>query len=157
MKKLLIVALSAACGCTSVEVVNHGEEIVEGKVVSKGWEVSYWQHWMVTKTDALDAIVKPNDIAFSLNKVEAKPDATGLAKVVETSFAGVNELTAKVCAAVATSGGSVAGDAVAKLVGKYLAAGGKVENAKVSCKDGNCTITDGCTTCSEAGCATCHD
>ena len=64
----------------------------------------------------------------------------------------VTDITAKVCAAIVSHGGSVAQDAVSKLVARFVKAGGKAENATVSCKDGSCTITDGATTCTDGGC-----
>jgi hypothetical protein len=64
----------------------------------------------------------------------------------------VTDITAKVCAAIVSHGGSVAQDAVSKLVSRFVKAGGKAENASVSCADGACTITDGVTTCTDGGC-----
>ena len=81
-----------------------------------------------------------------------------LNKVIETSFKGAAELAAKVGAAIATSGGSVAGEAaysaLRSAIAKYISKGGSADKAKITCEGGNCTITDGtvtetCTNCIE--------
>jgi len=57
-----------------------------------------------------------------------------------------SDITAKVCAAIVSHGGSVAADGVSALVQKYIAKGGSAEKATVTCEGGNCTITDGAVT-----------
>ena len=165
MKKLMTIcalaALAFAGGCRVVEVENRGEGfltdkdgqpvLVNGQPVryAKGWNVYHNQHWMVTEADNLEAHIKPEDISFSMAKLNTKPSEE-LGKVIDTSLKGAAELAAKVGAAIATSGGSVAGEAAASglrsLVEKYITKGGSVENAKVTCEGGSCTITDGTVT-----------
>ena len=73
-----------------------------------------------------------------------------LNKLVETSLKGAAELAAKVGAAIATSGGSVAGDAaytaLRNAISKYISKGGDASKAKITCENGNCTISDGTVT-----------
>jgi len=64
----------------------------------------------------------------------------------------VTDITAKVCAAIVTHGGSVAAGGVSSLVSRFIKAGGKADKASVSCEGGACTITDGVTTCTDGGC-----
>ena len=166
LSNLLSVALClcvtlAFAGCRVVEVENRGEAVLLGKdgapvVVagkpvkySLGWSVYHNQHWMVTGFDSLDAYVRGEDIGVKLNGYNAEPSAE-LRLLVEASLKGAAELAAKIGAAIATSGGSVAGDAAAaaitQSVKNYISKGGSVENATVTCEGSNCTITDGTVT-----------
>ena len=176
MKKLLVMIALAACaaaitGCKSIEVerraptlptytdtngVVHAVCDAAGKpvILDGGWAVSYFQHWNWQRFDALSATAGAG-VTLQLNGYESGADSN-LVTFVKTSFDGAALLAAKIGAAIATSGGSVAGDAaksaIAALVQKYISSGGSVENATISCKDGNCTITDGkisesCTNC----------
>ena len=174
LSNLLSVALClcvtlAFAGCRVVEVENRGEAVLLGKdgapvVVagkpvkySLGWSVYHNQHWMVTGFDSLDAYVRGEDIGVKLNGYNAEPSAE-LRLLVEASLKGAAELAAKIGAAVATSGGSVAGEAGASLlrqaIARFIGKGGSAKNATVTCKDGTCSITDGtvtetCTDCFE--------
>lgn len=164
MKKLycLFAAIALAmAGCRVVEVENRGDGfltdkdgqpvLVNGQPVkySKGWNIYHNQHWMATEVDNMEAHVKPEDISFSMNKLTAKPSEE-LRLLVDTSLKGAAELASKIGAAIATSGGSVAGDAaysaIKSAVSSYISKGGSVENATVTCEGGNCTITDGTVT-----------
>lgn len=160
--------MAAAAGCRAVTVENYGEEIAraadgkpvtlaDGKIqtVKKGWRVRHNQHWMATDVDTMEAHIKPEDISFQMGKVSSKPSEE-LAKLVDASLKGAAELAAKVGAAIATSGGSVAGEAAAgalkNAISNFVSKGGDASNATVECKDGSCTITDGtitetCTDC----------
>ena len=62
------------------------------------------------------------------------------------------DITAKICAAIISHGGSVAAGGVSSLVSRFLKAGGDASKASVSCDGGACTITDGVTTCTDGGC-----
>ena len=155
------IALGAIAGCRVVEVENRGEGfltdkdgqpvLVNGQPVkyAKGWNVYHNQHWMTTEADNLEAHIKPEDISFSMAKINTKPSEE-LGKLVETSLKGAAELASKIGAAIATSGGSVAGDAaysaLKSAVSSYISKGGSVENATVTCEGGNCTISDGTVT-----------
>lgn len=161
----ITVALALLGGCRSVTVRNHGQTyiknadgspvLVNGAPVplSKGWEVTHWQHWMVTKADTVKAVIKPNDIEFELNGLDEKSDGDGLAKVVTASLSGAAELATRIGAAIATAGGTACADSISGLVARFVKTGGNVEAASVTCKDGVCTITDGTTTCSDC----CYD
>lgn len=159
MKKLIAISLAALAlgGCRSVTVKNYGQEVVDVNgtqtVISKGWYVSHWQHWMITKADAIETSIKPGDIEFKLNGLDEKPDGDGLAKVVEKSLAGAAELTAKITAAIASCGGTTSVDAVAGLVKQFVAKGGDLAKATVTCADGSCSVTDGAVT---AECTDCY-
>lgn len=165
MKKIIIIAAFAACalcGCRVVEVENKGEEIArdaEGKpvltkdgtiqTVKKGWSVYHNQHWMWTQLDTMSAQVKPDDIQFAMGNLNSQP-SSNLVALVDVSFKGACELTARIGAAIATSGGSVAGEAgaaaISSLVSKFVGKGGDTSAAKITCADGSCTLTDGTVT-----------
>ena len=158
MKNIIIIGLAAAAlaGCRSVTVKNYGQEVVDvnGKqtVISKGWYVSHWQHWMITKADNISASIKPEEITFGLAGLDEKSDGDGLSKVVSASLSGVAELATKIGAAIATAGGTACADSISGLVARFVKAGGDASKASVSCKDGSCTITDGATTCTGDSC-----
>lgn len=67
-----------------------------------------------------------------------------------------SDITAKVASAIVTHGGSVAAgstqSAISTLVANFLQAGGDAKNAKVTCEDGSCSITDGSVTCTDGSC-----
>ena len=158
MKNIIVIGLAAAAlaGCRSVTVKNYGQEVVDvnGKqtVISKGWYVSHWQHWMITRADNISASIKPEEITFGLAGLDEKSDGDGLAKVVTASLSGAAELATKIGAAIATAGGTACADSISGLVAKFVKAGGNTAKASVSCKDGSCTITDGATTCTGDSC-----
>ena len=158
MKNIIVIGLAAAAlaGCRSVTVKNYGQEVVDvnGKqtVISKGWYVSHWQHWMITRADNISASIKPEEITFGLTGLDEKSDGDGLSKVVTASLSGAAELATKIGAAIATAGGTACADSISGLVAKFVKAGGDTAKASVSCKDGSCTITDGATTCTGDSC-----
>ena len=172
-----IIALAVFCvigvlllqGCTALKVTDYGHEVVrdsdgkplvdkDGKVqtVHKGQRWHYNKNMVDQSLDDLEFTRKQGDVIGL--KLRNYKDAVSpeLNKVIETSFKGAAELTAKIGAAIATSGGSIAGEAGASLLKKsianYLSKGGSAEKAKITCEGGNCTITDGtitetCTDC----------
>ena len=173
MKKLMMIVaavlfaaiLGSVTGCKSIEVEYRGKALATwtdtngvvraicddaGKPVfyDKGWAVDYFQHWTWTKFDALSATAGTG-VALTLNGYESGADSN-LVALVKTSFDGAALLAAKVGAAIATSGGSVAADAakdgIAALVKKFILSGGDTSKATVSCANGSCTITDGMVT-----------
>ena len=174
MKKLVILAALAATaitGCKSITVERHPPTLAtyadtngvvhavcdaKGKpvILDGGWEVSYFQHWTWTKLDTLSATAGAG-VTLSLNGYESGADSN-LVALVKTSFDGAALLAAKVGAAIATGGGSVAADAakdgIAALVKKFISNGGDTSKATVTCSGGTCTVTDGtitesCTDC----------
>ena len=119
-------------------------------ILDGGWAVDYFQHWTWTKLDTLQATAGTG-VTLSLNGYESGVDSN-LVALVRTSFDGAALLAAKIGAAIATSGGSAAAEGVAALVKKFVASGGDVSKATVSCVNGACTVTDGtvsesCTDC----------
>jgi len=119
-------------------------------ILDGGWAVDYFQHWTWTKLDTLQATAGTG-VTLSLNGYESGVDSN-LVALVRTSFDGAALLAAKIGAAIATSGGSAAAEGVAALVRKFVASGGDVSKATVSCANGACTVTDGtvsetCTDC----------
>lgn len=174
--KLSIMLLSACClaavatGCKSIEVNRRGHQVaMDGQgqvikdkdgnpiVIDMGWEVDYFQHWNWQRFDQLHA--KAGEAELDINGYSSGADSNVVA-IVSTSLIGVATITEKVCAAIITYGGSVAAEggsaAISALANKFIANGGQADAAKVEvCKDGSCTITDGCTTCSEPGCVDC--
>jgi flagellar biosynthesis component FlhA len=100
------------------------------------------------------------DMAFRYGDASASVSGYGNTVNVEAVKACadvVSDITAKVCAAIVSHGGTTVSSAVSSLVAKYIRAGGDPAKATVECKDGSCTITDGCTTCTDAGCYTCEE
>ena len=158
MRNIIIIGLAAAAlaGCRSVTVKHYGQEVVDVNgvqtVISKGWYVSHWQHWMITTADNISASIKPEEITFGLTGLDEKSDGDGLSKVVSASLSGAAELATKIGAAIATAGGTACADSISGLVAKFVKAGGDTAKASVSCKGGSCTITDGATTCTGDSC-----
>lgn len=169
MKKLMMVMMAAmAAGCASTTAEWGGEEVVkdangaplvdkDGKVqtVKSPVQLSAWRHWFDTEIQQADLEVKTDSIKFVLNGYNGRVD-TNIVTLVDVSLTGVALLAEKVGAAIATSGGSVAGDAAAaalkKAIASFVSKGGDATAATVTCKDGSCTISDGkvsesCTDC----------
>ncbi|MCR5750719.1 MAG: hypothetical protein K6G91_02040 [Kiritimatiellae bacterium] len=157
-----LVAFAVFAGCKSIEVERKAQTAltwtdtngvvravcdVKGRpvVLDGGWTVDYFQHWTWQKFDMLTATAGPG-VSLTLNGYQSAVD-TNLVALVRVSFEGAATLAAKVGAAIATSGGSVAGDAATaalqSAIGRFLAKGGDAAKATVACKDGNCTISDG--------------
>ena len=112
-------------------------------------ELSSWRHWTDSLIGTATLGIRKDEIDFSMQNYSSKPSEE-LAKTIDVSLKGAAELAAKVGAAIATSGGSVAGEAAyAKLrsaIARFIQKGGSAKNVKVECKDGNCTFTDGAVT-----------
>lgn len=167
MTKLMMLMLAACAaaitGCVAIEVEDYGDEVVKDsagnpvcasngvvQTVHKGQRWHYNKNMVEQSYDEIDFKRKPgDDIKFKVVNYKDQVSAE-LNKVVETSFKGAAELAAKIGAAIATSGGSVAGDAAAaaitQSVKNYISKGGSVENATVTCEGSNCTISDGTVT-----------
>lgn len=174
MKKIMLMAALAVAsivtGCRSVGVVNNGQDYIRNQdgspvlvsgepvIYSRGWSVDHFQHAMMTTADSISATVKDGEINFAMNGLNTVPDYDGITKLVDRSLKGAAELAAKIGAAIATSGGSTGADAVWGYVKEFIGRGGDPSKASVSisdgrltCTDGNCTITGSCTdgSCSE--------
>lgn len=100
---------------------------------------------------ALDIGEGPNHVAFGFDAY-GRDLSTNAVAMVDIMAKTASDITAKVCAAIVSHGGTVAADGVSSLVSRFLKAGGKADKATVSCEGGNCTITDGSTTCTDGGC-----
>ena len=149
-------------GCTSTYARWGGERVItdaEGRpLVNKAGDVqkvkepvelSSWRHWTDSLIGTATLGIRKDEIDFSMQNYSSKPSEE-LAKTIDVSLKGAAELAAKVGAAIATSGGSVAGEAAyAKLraaIAKFVQKGGNASKAAVTCKDGSCTFTDGTVT-----------
>ena len=175
MKKLMMLMLAACAaaitGCVALEVEDYGYEAVTDEAgaplrdangavqtVHKGQRWHYNKNMVDQTLDDLAFTRAPGD-AITLNLRNYQDTVSPeLNKVVETSIKGAEELAAKIGAAIATSGGSVAGEAGADLlktaIARYISRGGSAEKAQIACAGGNCTITDGTVT---ETCASCYE
>ena len=179
MKKMIVNSILIAAGlcaaanitgCKSIEVDRRGHQVAmdgQGQVIKDkdgnpvildlGWNVDYFQHWNWQKFDSMHA--KAGEAELDINGYEGGAAASNLTALVSTSLSGVATITEKVCAAIITYGGSVAAEggsaAITALANKFIAAGGDESKATVTCKDGSCTVTDGCVSCTEDGCIDC--
>ena len=92
-----------------------------------------------------------NHVGFELADY-SRDLSTNAVAMVDILAKAASDITAKVCAAIVSHGGSVAAGGVSSLVSRFVKAGGDASKASVSCEGGNCTITDGATTCTGDGC-----
>ena len=189
MKKLIPIVMCGLCaaltatGCKSIDVERHGQTLatyidtngVERVVLDEkgrpvlldgGWEVSYFQHWMWTKLDMLNATAGTG-VTLAINGYESGVD-TNLVALVDVSLRGTAELAAKIGAAIATCGASSAAEggaasivALAKQAyNRFVSRGGNVSKAVVSsAADGTVTVTDGTVgvQCKDGSCSDCAD
>ena len=95
------------------------------------------------------------DMAFQYGEASASVHGYGNTVNVEAVKAcadAVSDITAKVCAAIVSHGGTTVSSAVSSLVARFVKAGGDPAKATVECKDGSCSITDGTITCDGGKC-----
>lgn len=157
-----ITLLGCCCGCqTVIYAKKNAEQAVElsdGKVVvlSGGWEASARSPlWATESLRGLDIGVSTNSSVHLKIDTYNRDLSTNAVVLTEKTLDGAANLAAKIGAAIATGGGSASADVISSaaktLYDKYIAAGGNVENAVVTCKDGICTVSDGsasaCTDC----------
>lgn len=165
---IAVATLMGGCNITRIgaDPVTLGEKVttiygdtnliasVTNRITSVTTEPVYaFQWWGNSYRNCMDTQIQ--QLQFQYGAATAAVSGYGNEVNVEAVRAianAVTDITAKVCAAIVSHGGSVAQDAVSKLVSRFVKAGGKAENATVSCKDGSCTITDGATTCTDGGC-----
>lgn len=150
-------------GCVAIEVEDYGDEVVKDSsgnpvCASNGvvQTVHKGQRWHLNKNmvdQAYESVEFERQLQNVIKlRVANYKDAVSpeLNKLVDTSFKGAAELAAKIGAAIASSGGSVAGEAaysaLEKKIKSYLAKGGSAEKATVTCEGGSCTISDGTVT-----------
>ena len=179
MKRLLLlcVCLAAICGCkTTVEVRKFPEEAkpikrvatIDGNQVlyTSGYTSPMSGGWLfrgsspLFATEALrgwDAEVAPDGtVRIRLDSYD-RDLSTNAVEVARITADGIVNLASKVAAAIVSSGASPAADGVSELVRKFVASGGDAAKATVSCRDGTCTVTDGCVTCDDSGCSACGE
>ena len=159
-------------GCVAIKVEDYGQEVVRDaagnpvvdtngvvQTVHKGQRWHYNKNMVEQSAEEIDFTRKPGDDIHFLVKNYRDVVSAELNKVIDTSFKGAAELAAKIGAAIATSGGSVAGEAgtsaLKNAISSYLAKGGNPDNTTVTCKDGSCTFTDGTVTETCADCVDC--
>lgn len=162
MVAVLFAFVLLLAGCTSTSAEWGGERVVVGAdgaplvdkdgVVQKVKEpvrLKSLRHWNDTHIDVAKLLVTRDQIDFAMNGYKSEPSEE-FNKMVESAFKGAAELAAKIGAAIATSGGSVAGEAaytaLRNAIAKYISKGGSAEKAKITCEGGNCTISDGTVT-----------
>lgn len=171
MKKILIIAAAAAAlaGCqTRITAEKHPEQMLPiygyaptGSVVyikgylpaSGGWYATARSPlWADEAMKGLNISVATNGtVALSLDDY-SRDLSTNAVATTTIIMDGAVKLAEKVAAAIVSSGASPVADGIQSLVSKYIAAGGKVDNATITCKDGSCSITDGNTTCTDDSC-----
>jgi hypothetical protein len=162
MKTTTIIALAAIAaamaGCKSIEVERKAQslatianadgtaEVVRDAagnpiVLDGGWSVDYFQHWNWQEFDSLSA--RAGQAELAINNYRGGADATNLTALVDASAKGAALLAERIAAAIATSGGSAATDAISAAVKKYVSAGGDLSKTDIKCENGKCTVTDG--------------
>ena len=131
---LVFAAIATICsGCTSTYARWGGERVVtdlEGRPlvdkqgvvqkVKEPVELSSWRHWTDSLIGQATLGIREKQVDFSLTNYTAQP-SDELAKVIDVSLKGTAELAAKVGAAIATSGGSIASDVVKSKIKKAVA------------------------------------
>ena len=166
MKRLVkicaLAAIAALVGCTSTTAEWGGERVVFGldgaplvdkdgvvQKVKEPVKLSSWRHWMDSIIGATTLGIEKEKIDFNMQNYSSKPSEQ-LAKTIDVSLKGAAELASKVGAAIATAGGSVAGEAaytaLRNTIARFISKGGDASTAKITCEGGNCTITDGAIT-----------
>lgn len=150
MKKLTITVLALgaiAVGCKSIEF----EKIEPNRTV----RASYYAYGINNDLEGLEISASTNHITAKIQRVSYDMSQEH-AKIVKVSLDGAAELAGKIGAAIATSGGSVAADAVNEWAKKFISAGGDPSKASISVSDGSVTCTDGSCTlvgaCSDGSC-----
>lgn len=154
---------AAVAGCLAIEVEDYGQEPLRDaagnlvtdtngvvQTIHKGQRWHYNKNMIDQSHEEVNFSRRPgDDINLTVKNYRSVVSAE-LNKVIDTSMKGAAELAAKIGAAIATSGGSVAGEAgmaaLKSSIQNYLENGGDAKNATVTCKDGNCTISDGVVT-----------
>lgn len=158
---LSILGAFVVTGCKSIEVEKRGQTLAYDEsgavvrtaagdplVLDQGWTVDYFQHWNTQKFDSLSA--RAGEASLDINNYASQADSN-LVALIDTSLTGVTTLSTKLAAAIATSGGSVVGEAAVKLAAdvaeRFKAAGGDETKATVTTTpNGIVVVSDGKTT-----------
>ncbi len=162
---IALVALAACAGCNTTRIgadpvalgtattttyidgdTNRVASVATNPVYAFGWWANSYRNLMDTQIA---------DMAFQYGEASASVKGYGNTVNVEAVKAcadAVSDITAKVCAAIVSHGGTTVSSAVSSLVARFVKAGGDPAKATVSCADGSCTITDGTITCDGGKC-----
>lgn len=160
-----IAALAACAGCNTTRIgadpvalgtattttyidgdTNRVASVTTAPVHAFGWWANSYRNLMDTQIA---------DMSFRYGEASASVRGYGNTVNVEAVKAcadAVSDITAKVCAAIVSHGGTTVSSAVSSLVARFVKAGGDASKATVTCTDGNCTITDGTITCDGGKC-----
>lgn len=162
MKYSLLILAAALAGCqTVITAEKYPEQVIplaDGKyaIASGGWSASARSPlWATESLRGLDIGVSTNSSVHLRIDTYNRDLSTNAVVLTEKTLDGAVNLAAKIGTAIASAGGSTSAEVVSSaaktLYDKYIAAGGSVENAVVTCKDGVCTVSDGtasaCTDC----------
>ena len=168
MNKTIIIAISAALACAGCNTTRIGADpvalgtrtttvyidgdtnrvasVTTTPVHAFGWWANSYRNLMDTQIA---------DMSFRYGEASASVHGYGNTVNVEAVKAcadAVSDITAKVCAAIVSHGGTTVSSAVSSLVARFVKAGGDPTKATVTCTDSGCTITDGTVTCDGAKC-----
>lgn len=142
------VALGTATTTTYIDGdTNRVASVTTAPVHAFGWWANSYRNLMDTQ------IV---EMAFQYGEASASVKGYGNTVNVEAVKAcadAVSDITAKVCSAIVSHGGTTVSSAVSSLVARFIKSGGDASKASVTCDGGNCTITDGVVTETCVGCS----
>ena len=162
---LSVVAIAACAGCNTTRIgadpvalgtrtttvyIDGDTNRVASVTTSTDHAFAWWANSYRNLMDTQIA-----DMAFQYGEASASVKGYGNTVNVEAVKAcadAVSDITAKVCAAIVSHGGTTVSSAVSSLVARFVKAGGDPAKATVTCDGGNCTITDGTITCSGGKC-----
>ena len=165
IKLIAISALAACAGCNTTRIgadpvalgtrtttvyIDGDTNRVASVTTSTDHAFAWWANSYRNLMDTQIA-----DMSFRYGEASASVKGYGNTVNVEAVKAcadAVSDITAKVCAAIVSHGGTTVSSAVSSLVARFVKAGGDPAKATVSCADGNCTITDGTITCDGGKC-----
>ena len=168
MNKITIIAIAALAACAGCNTTRIGADPVAlgtrtttvyidgdtNRVASVTVSTDHaFAWWANSYRNLMDTQIA--DMAFQYGEASASVKGYGNTVNVEAVKAcadAVSDITAKVCAAIVSHGGTTVSSAVSSLVARFVKAGGDASKAQVTCKDGSCTITDGNITCDGGKC-----
>ena len=168
MNKITIIAVAALAACAGCNTTRIGADPVAlgtrtttvyidgdtNRVASVTVSTDHaFAWWANSYRNLMDTQIA--DMAFQYGEASASVKGYGNTVNVEAVKAcadAVSDVTAKVCAAIVSHGGTTVSSAVSSLVARFVKAGGDASKATVSCDGGNCTITDGTITCDGGKC-----
>ena len=168
MNKTIIIAIAAIAACVGCNTTRIGADPVAlgtrtttvyidgdtNRVASVTVSTDHaFAWWANSYRNLMDTQIA--DMAFQYGEASASVKGYGNTVNVEAVKAcadAVSDITAKVCAAIVSHGGTTVSSAVSSLVARFVKAGGDASKAQVTCDGGNCTITDGTITCDGGKC-----